>query len=62
MIVDLCKPINDGESPVVRIVMTIDEAKRLVSEARWLAAEHAVGHDALSHAIDRALAREDDVR
>ena len=30
MIIDLCKPINEGEDGTVKIVMSIHEARRLV--------------------------------
>ena len=29
MIADLCKPFNEGEQPLVRIYMSIEEAQRL---------------------------------
>jgi hypothetical protein len=30
MIIDLCKPLNRGESLTVRIIMTVDEAREVV--------------------------------
>lgn len=29
MITDLCKPLNENEGPVVKIIMTVDEARAL---------------------------------
>lgn len=33
MIADLCKPLNQGESRTIRIIMSVDEVRQIVNSA-----------------------------
>ena len=57
MIVDLCKPLNEGETPTVRIIMTVDEAREALAVIRVIGARK---HDLLC-GIQNAIARNDRV-
>lgn len=52
MIGDLCKPLNEGESNTVRIIMNVHEARR------WLRGDVHAQHD-LQSIIERAIEEED---
>lgn len=59
MIGDLCRPINDGESRTVRIVMLVDEARALHQALRLVSHDDVLSD--LFRVLVRAIEREEDV-
>lgn len=60
MIIDLCKPLNEGESLTVRITMSVHEARDALATLRAIGAIGSGGHDLL-RGIQDALSRDDRV-
>lgn len=59
MIVDLCKPLNPGESLTVRIIMNVDEARTLNATLQNLGVQFSVTGSELIAGLNKALIRND---
>ena len=56
MTIDLCKPLNEGESLTVRVIMTVDEARETLAKLR----DTEPSEHSLLGGIRRAVARYDE--